>query len=136
MVIDLSEKETIEKVKSKQSWMSKIQDSLLLGKGTREDLKEFDMQLREDYHKELSDLRKRWEEIYLELSSYQEVAQAIKETRGQVAVAKPLVVRLVGINEEEGKRILARAGIEAVDSMEEAAKQAVEIAEEQDGKWE
>ena len=63
----MSEKETVEKAKEEQSWMSKIQDSLLLGKGTREDLKEFDMQLREDYHKELSDLRKRWEEIYLEI---------------------------------------------------------------------
>ena len=39
----------------------------MFGKGTREDLKEFDMQLRQDYFKELSDLRKRWEEIYLEV---------------------------------------------------------------------
>ena len=70
------------------------------------------------------------------LTHCDDVARAITETRGQVAVAKPLVVRLVGTNEEEGKRILARAGIEAVDSMEEAAKQAVEIAKEQDEKWE
>ena len=66
-MIDLSEKDTFEKVKSKQSLMSKIQDVLLFGKGTREDLKEFDMQLREDYFKEISDLRQRWEEIYLEI---------------------------------------------------------------------
>ena len=72
MVIDLSEKETIEKVKSKQSLMSKIQDVLLFGKGTREDLKEFDMQLREDYYKEISNLRQRWEEIYLEILESQQ----------------------------------------------------------------
>jgi hypothetical protein len=47
--------------------MSKIQDILMFGKGTREDLKEFDMELREDYHKEISDIRKRWETVYLEI---------------------------------------------------------------------
>ena len=72
MVIDLSEKETNEKDKSRQSLMSKIQDFLLFGKGTREDLKEFDMQLREDYHKEISNLRQRWEEIYLEILDSQQ----------------------------------------------------------------
>jgi hypothetical protein len=66
-VIDLSEKETIDRVKSKQSLLSKIQDFLMFGKGTREDLKEFDMQLREEYHKTLIDLRQRWEELYLEI---------------------------------------------------------------------
>jgi hypothetical protein len=72
MVIDMSEKETIDKVKSRQSLMSKIQDVLLFGKGTREDLKEFDMQLREDYYKEISNLRQRWEEIYLEILESQQ----------------------------------------------------------------
>lgn len=71
-MIDLSEKETIEKIKSKQSLMSKIQDVLLFGKGTRDDLKEFDMQLREDYYKEISNLRQRWEEIYLEILESQQ----------------------------------------------------------------
>jgi hypothetical protein len=47
--------------------MSKIQDILMFGKGTREDLKEFDMKLREDYHKEISDIRQRWETVYLEI---------------------------------------------------------------------
>ncbi|MCJ7631386.1 hypothetical protein MUP77_03140 [Candidatus Bathyarchaeota archaeon] len=70
--VGLNEKETIDEVRSKQSLMSKIQDVLLFGKGTREDLKEFDMQLREDYHKEISDLRQKWEEIYLEILDYQQ----------------------------------------------------------------
>ena len=52
--------------------MSKIQDFLQFGKGTREDLKEFDMQLREDYHKTLIDLRQRWETIYLEILESQQ----------------------------------------------------------------
>ena len=39
-----------------------------------------------------------------------------------------MVVRLVGTNQQEGQKILADAGISVLDSMEEAAKQAVEIA--------
>jgi len=38
-----------------------------------------------------------------------------------------LVIRLVGTNEEEGRRILTEAGIHVLDSMEEAAKRTVEI---------
>jgi hypothetical protein len=66
-----STKDTINDVKSEQSWMSKIQDVLMFGKGTREDLKEFDMRLREDYHKEISDIRQRWEGVYLEILDQQ-----------------------------------------------------------------
>ena len=66
-----SAKDTINEVKSEQSLMSKIQDVLLFGKGTREDLKEFDMQLREDYNQELSGIRQRWEEVYLEILDQQ-----------------------------------------------------------------
>jgi hypothetical protein len=70
--VSTSEKSTIDEVKSEQSLMSKIQDVLLFGKGTREDLKEFDMQLREDYYKEISGLRQKWEEVYLELLDYKQ----------------------------------------------------------------
>jgi RNAse (barnase) inhibitor barstar len=63
----LSEKDTISKLKSQQSLMSKIQDVLMFGKGTREDLKEFDMELREDYHKQITDIRQKWETVYLEI---------------------------------------------------------------------
>jgi succinyl-CoA synthetase beta subunit len=38
----------------------------------------------------------------------------------------------VGTNEEEGKRILAEAGMPVLDSMEEAASQVVEIAKKED----
>jgi len=57
-----------------------------------------------------------------------EVAKGILEAKRQVGFLKPVVVRLVGTNEEEGKRILTEAGIHVLDSMEEAAKRAVEIA--------
>jgi len=57
-----------------------------------------------------------------------EVARGILEAKGRVGFLKPVVVRLVGTNEKEGKLILTEAGIHVLDSMEEAAKRAVEIA--------
>jgi succinyl-CoA synthetase beta subunit len=60
-----------------------------------------------------------------------EVAQAITETKNHSAAAKPLVIRLVGTNEEEGRRILKQSGIAILDSMEEAAKHVVEIVKEE-----
>jgi succinyl-CoA synthetase beta subunit len=40
----------------------------------------------------------------------------------------PIVVRLAGTNAAEGKRILAEAGLTAVDTMDEAAAAAVRAA--------
>jgi len=57
-----------------------------------------------------------------------EVARGILKAREKVGVAKPMVIRLVGTNEEEGKRILAEAGIHVLESMEEAAQKVVEIS--------
>jgi succinyl-CoA synthetase beta subunit len=57
-----------------------------------------------------------------------EVARGIIEAVEDGKVKKPLAVRLVGTNEKEGLRILADAGINALDSMEEAAKEAVKFA--------
>ena len=56
-----------------------------------------------------------------------EVARGILEAKKAVGLAKPMVIRLVGTNEEEGKRILTEAGIHVLESMEEAAKRVVEI---------
>jgi succinyl-CoA synthetase beta subunit len=56
-----------------------------------------------------------------------EIAKGILEAKKRVGFLKPVVVRLVGTNEEEGRRILTEAGIHVLDSMEEAAKRAVEI---------
>jgi len=60
-----------------------------------------------------------------------EVAQGIIEARNELHTSKPLVVRLVGTNEAEGKRILTEAGLQAFDNMENAAQNAVELAKQE-----
>jgi len=57
-----------------------------------------------------------------------EVAKGILEAEAKIGVTKPMVIRLVGTNEAEGKRILTEAGIHVLESMEEAAQQVVEIS--------
>jgi succinyl-CoA synthetase beta subunit len=56
-----------------------------------------------------------------------DVARGIVEAANMAKIKKPLVVRLVGTNQQEGQKVLANAGISSLDSMEAAAKQAVEI---------
>ena len=62
-----------------------------------------------------------------------DVARGIVEAVKEVGAGKPLAVRLVGTNQREGQKILADAGINVLDSMEEAAKQAVKLAVEGNG---
>ncbi len=57
-----------------------------------------------------------------------EVARGILEAKAKIGATKPMVIRLVGTNEEEGKRILTEAGIHVLESMEEAAQRVVEIS--------
>jgi len=57
-----------------------------------------------------------------------EVARGILEALGQVRVEIPIVVRLAGTNEEEGRRLLADADIETASTLVEAAQRAVEVA--------
>ncbi len=57
-----------------------------------------------------------------------DVAQAIISARESVGIPMPLVVRLMGTNEELGVQMLAAAGIHAFKSMEEAAVEAVRVA--------
>ena len=57
-----------------------------------------------------------------------EVAKGILEAKEKIGVAKPMVIRLVGTNEEEGKKILTSAGIQVLESMEETAQRAVELS--------
>lgn len=54
------------------------------------------------------------------------IVEALKETENK----KPIVARIVGTAEEEGRRILQEAGIPLFESMDEAAKEAVRIAKE------
>jgi succinyl-CoA synthetase beta subunit len=57
-----------------------------------------------------------------------DVAKGILEARAKIGTTKPMVIRLVGTNEAEGKRILREAGIHVLESMEEAAQRVVEIS--------
>ncbi|HEV2127712.1 MAG TPA: ADP-forming succinate--CoA ligase subunit beta [Thermomicrobiales bacterium] len=57
-----------------------------------------------------------------------EVANGIREALGQVKVEVPIIVRLSGTNADEGKDILAGAGITAVTSMDHAAGEVVRAA--------
>jgi succinyl-CoA synthetase beta subunit len=61
-----------------------------------------------------------------------EVAKGILEAKEKEGVTMPMVIRLVGTNEEEGKRILTTAGIHVLESMDEAAKRAVAMAKQGD----
>ena len=53
------------------------------------------------------------------------IVEAIKTTSSRKV---PLVIRLTGTNEEEGRRILADAGMTPVETMDDGAAQAVKLA--------
>ncbi len=55
-----------------------------------------------------------------------EVAKGLIDVRRRLGLKKPTVIRLVGTNEEEGRRILQDAGIPSLETMEDAASRAVE----------
>jgi succinyl-CoA synthetase beta subunit len=57
-----------------------------------------------------------------------EVARGILEALNEVKTEVPMVARLVGTNEEEGRRILAEANFPSASSLGEAAQKAVALA--------
>ena len=57
-----------------------------------------------------------------------DTARGIIETRKRLGSEKPVVVRMMGTNEEEGRGLLMEAGIDTLDTMEEAAERAVALA--------
>jgi succinyl-CoA synthetase beta subunit len=58
-----------------------------------------------------------------------EVARGVVEAMRQTTSRRiPLVIRLTGTNEEEGRRILAEAGMTPVETMDEGAAEAVRLA--------
>lgn len=61
-----------------------------------------------------------------------EIARGILEAKRRMGFVKPMVIRLVGTNEEEGRRILTGLGIPVLDSMEAAAKRVVEMLESEE----
>ncbi|HVX29159.1 MAG TPA: succinate--CoA ligase subunit beta, partial [Nitrolancea sp.] len=58
------------------------------------------------------------------------VAQGLVEALHTIKLNVPLVVRLVGTNQQEGREILAEAGITTVDTMNEAAERVVAAAKQ------
>jgi len=59
-----------------------------------------------------------------------EVARGVVDAMAQTTSRKiPLVIRLTGTNEEEGRRILAQAGMTPVETMDEGAREAVRLAD-------
>ncbi|MGC8827946.1 MAG: ADP-forming succinate--CoA ligase subunit beta [Anaerolineae bacterium] len=58
-----------------------------------------------------------------------EVARGILEAFAQVPAQVPVVVRLIGTNEEEGRRLLAEANFITARTLSEAARLAVEAAQ-------
>jgi hypothetical protein len=61
----MSTAETIERVKERQGIFGKIQDVFTFGYATKEDLRELDRKLRDNYYADFKGLRHKWEEIYL-----------------------------------------------------------------------
>jgi len=59
-----------------------------------------------------------------------EVARGIVAARNDGDITTPMVIRMVGTNEEEGQEILKQAGIAFVKTMEEAASKVVELVKE------
>ncbi|MFQ6117352.1 MAG: succinate--CoA ligase subunit beta, partial [Candidatus Bipolaricaulia bacterium] len=56
-----------------------------------------------------------------------EVARGLIEAQKRLQVDAPMVVRLTGTNEEEGRTILQESGISPVAEMEEGARRIVEL---------
>lgn len=57
-----------------------------------------------------------------------DVARAFASVKKNVGIPVPVVIRLVGTNQEAGRSILKEVGIEAYDFMQDAIKKAVELA--------
>lgn len=113
----MAERETIEKVKEKQGILSKIQNFFTLGYGTKEDLRELDRKLRDNYYADLRDMRHVWEDLYLEVldagaassRDYKKVIQVLDRVTEKVRHADygyaGLMDRKGHIREEELARI-------------------------------
>ncbi|GAB4494705.1 MAG: ADP-forming succinate--CoA ligase subunit beta [Anaerolineales bacterium] len=59
-----------------------------------------------------------------------EVAKGILQAMDEVKPTVPMVVRIVGTNAEEGRKILASANMHTAETLADAAKKAVEAAKE------
>jgi len=56
-----------------------------------------------------------------------DIAKGILQARQRMDLATPLVIRLIGTNEKEGRSLLEEAGIEAYEDLTDAVKKVVEF---------
>lgn len=72
-----------------------------------------------------------WFNIFGGITRCDDIASGLLEAVGEMEIELPLVVRLTGTNEEEGKRILSESGLDIhfVRNMEEGAKAAIRFSE-------
>jgi succinyl-CoA synthetase beta subunit len=59
-----------------------------------------------------------------------EAAMGIVKAVKEIGISKPIVARMLGTNEEEGKRILIEHGIQVFSEVDDAVKKAIEIAKQ------
>jgi len=115
----MSERETIDKIKSKQGILDRIQNFFTLGYGTKEDLREIDKKLRDLMYEDFRDIRHKWEDIYLEAlnqnvstpsSKFKKIIQLLDRIMEKVRHADygyaGLMDRKGHIREEELARVL------------------------------
>ncbi len=57
-----------------------------------------------------------------------EVATGIRQTLDEIDTQTPFIIRLVGTHEQEGRKILANANLTTAETLEDAARKAVEKA--------
>jgi succinyl-CoA synthetase beta subunit len=57
-----------------------------------------------------------------------EVASGIRHVLERIKTELPFIIRLVGTNETEGKKILADANLQTADSLQDAAEKAVKFS--------
>jgi hypothetical protein len=108
-----------EKKSDKDGILDKIQNFVTMGYGKKEDLREFDKSLREQYYSELMALRHRWEKVYLEVleagqSSIGRECKKVIQTMDRLAATvnradygyAPLFDRVDKIQEETLSRVL------------------------------
>ncbi len=58
-----------------------------------------------------------------------DIAKGIIEARKKIDLTVPMVIRLIGTNDQEGREILSSAGLAAEDSLSTAVKKAVELSQ-------
>ncbi|MBP7560540.1 MAG: ADP-forming succinate--CoA ligase subunit beta [Armatimonadetes bacterium] len=58
-----------------------------------------------------------------------DIAQGLIAARTELGVRVPIVARLTGTNEQEGRALLRSVGLESAETMEEAVRTAVRVAE-------